>query len=202
MQWPIIPIKNLTSLFPLIFLSKHISLYALGRLNWILDIIWHLNQHFILKNQRNWIKHVLIINFRNDINCTLLHWQKKTTLAKNLSNFVYPPWKLDNPYYHRTWPKYLITAFCMGTHLLIWIFNLFSISSVRNLPNWSWSQPCATPWPVFWVSIMKIHCRSILWLKVKFFFKVGKVLKGSLDLIPSPLPSVKIQIMGGKVYLR
>jgi hypothetical protein len=32
--------------------------------------------------------------------------------------------------------------------------------------------------------------------------KVEKLLKGSLDLIPSPSPSVKIQIMGGKVCLR
>ena len=32
------------------------------------------------------------------------------------------------------------------------------------------------------------------------FLKVEKILKGSLDLIPSP--SVKIQIMGGKVSLR
>ena len=32
--------------------------------------------------------------------------------------------------------------------------------------------------------------------------KVEKTLKGSLDWIPSPSPSVKIQIMGGKVYLR
>jgi hypothetical protein len=31
--------------------------------------------------------------------------------------------------------------------------------------------------------------------------KVEKVLKGSLDSIPSPSPSEKIQIMGGKVYL-
>ena len=31
-------------------------------------------------------------------------------------------------------------------------------------------------------------------------FKVEKILKGSLDLIPSP--SMKIQIMGGKVGLR
>jgi len=29
--------------------------------------------------------------------------------------------------------------------------------------------------------------------------KVEKILKGSLDLIPSPSPSAKIQIMGGKV---
>jgi hypothetical protein len=32
--------------------------------------------------------------------------------------------------------------------------------------------------------------------------KVEKILKGSLDSIPSTSPSVKIQIIGGKVYLR
>ena len=32
--------------------------------------------------------------------------------------------------------------------------------------------------------------------------KVEKILKGSLNSIPSPSPSVKIQIMGGKVCLR
>ena len=32
--------------------------------------------------------------------------------------------------------------------------------------------------------------------------KVEKILKGSLDSISSPLPSVKIKIIGGKVYLR
>ena len=32
--------------------------------------------------------------------------------------------------------------------------------------------------------------------------KVENILKGSLNLIPSPSPSVKIQIMGGKVCLR
>ena len=36
----------------------------------------------------------------------------------------------------------------------------------------------------------------------RFFEKVEKILKGSLDSIPSPLPSVKVQIMGGKVCLR
>ena len=34
------------------------------------------------------------------------------------------------------------------------------------------------------------------------FRKVEKILKGSLDSIPSPSPSVKVQIMGGKVSLR
>ena len=34
-----------------------------------------------------------------------------------------------------------------------------------------------------------------------FSSKVEKILKGSLDLIPSPSPSVKIQIMGRKVCL-
>ena len=35
-----------------------------------------------------------------------------------------------------------------------------------------------------------------------FLVKVKKILKGSLDLISSPSPSVKIQIIGGKVCLR
>ena len=34
------------------------------------------------------------------------------------------------------------------------------------------------------------------------YSKVGKILKGSLDLIPSPSPLSKIQITGGKVCLR
>ena len=34
------------------------------------------------------------------------------------------------------------------------------------------------------------------------FIKVENILKGSLDSIPSPSPSVEIQIMGGKVCLR
>ena len=48
--------------------------------------------------------------------------------------------------------------------------------------------------------------RSELCSKVEIHFqkkapKVEKVLKGSLDLIPSPSPSMKIQIMGGKISL-
>ena len=88
MQWPIIPIKNLTSLFPLIFLSKHISLHALGRLKWVLDIIWPLNQHFNLKNQRNWIKQVLMLSFLIGIICILLHRPKKLTLVLTLNKYL------------------------------------------------------------------------------------------------------------------
>ena len=36
----------------------------------------------------------------------------------------------------------------------------------------------------------------------KSYDKVQKILKGSLDSIPSPSPSMKIQIMGGRVCLR
>ena len=38
--------------------------------------------------------------------------------------------------------------------------------------------------------------------KLSEIHKVEKLLKGSMDSIPSPSPSVKIQIMGGKVCLR
>ena len=40
------------------------------------------------------------------------------------------------------------------------------------------------------------------WKIIIYVLKVEKILKGSLDLIPSPSPSVNIQIMGGKVCLR
>ena len=35
-----------------------------------------------------------------------------------------------------------------------------------------------------------------------YFVEVEMFLKGNLDSIPSPSPSMKIQIMGGKVCLR
>ena len=65
------------------FLSKHISLYALGRLKWILDIIWPLNLNFKLKNQRNWVKQVWMLKFWDVINCIFVHWVKKLTLSSS-----------------------------------------------------------------------------------------------------------------------
>ena len=43
---------------------------------------------------------------------------------------------------------------------------------------------------------------SITYLKKYSLFKVEKILKGSWDWIPSPSPSVKIQIMDGKICFR
>ena len=54
----------------------------LGRLKWILDSIWPLNQ-------RNWIKQVLMIKFWSGIFCILLHWPKKLTLTNTFcSSFL------------------------------------------------------------------------------------------------------------------
>jgi hypothetical protein len=39
-------------------------------------------------------------------------------------------------------------------------------------------------------------------MMLKLPVKVENILKGSLDSIPSPSPSVKIQILGGKFCLR
>ena len=46
------------------------------------------------------------------------------------------------------------------------------------------------------------HLKKKNQMNIQHFGKVKSVLKGSLDLIPSPSPSVKIQIMGRKVCLR
>ena len=46
------------------------------------------------------------------------------------------------------------------------------------------------------MTVFLFNCRPLCFSKVEIF------LKGGLDLLPSPSPSVKIQIMGGKVCLR
>ena len=67
-----------------------ISLYALGRIKRILDIIWPLNQHFKLKNQRNCLKQVWVLKFWSAINCFFMHWTKKLTLDFALGyNFLF-----------------------------------------------------------------------------------------------------------------
>ena len=53
---------------------------------------------------------------------------------------------------------------------------------------------------------MKIYLQPVskieLYLYVNVVVKVEKISEDSLDSIPSPSPSAKIQIIGGKVYLR
>ena len=85
--------KKFTSLFPLIFLSKLISLYELGRPNWILDIIWPLNHYF---NQIDLLKQVWKLNFWDVINCIFVHWTIKLTLSSNLDFSTVPKWKLGS----------------------------------------------------------------------------------------------------------
>ena len=59
---------------------------------------------------------------------------------------------------------------------------------------------------LFDATIEKSHIHEVIILIFETFErihdKVEKILKGSLDLIPSPSPSVKIQIMGEKVSLK
>ena len=56
-------------------------------------------------------------------------------------------------------------------------------------------------WYNNWIGQVRIFSRLIFeWQG--YFDKVEKILKGSLVSIPSPSPLVKIQTMGGKVYLR
>ena len=58
----------------------------------------------------------------------------------------------------------------------------------------------------FWICLefeLKIHlCKFKRRFRVSWNDKVEKILKGSMDSISSPSPSVKIQITGGKVCLR
>ena len=57
--------------------------------------------------------------------------------------------------------------------------------------------------PVFQFSVREYKSIDIdLKSTLSLHIKVEKIYEDSLDSIPSPSPSVKIQIIGGKVYLR
>ena len=51
-------------------------------------------------------------------------------------------------------------------------------------------------------SASEVAKRHSVYMLGQYDIKVEKILKGSLNLIPSPSPSSKIQIVGGKVCLR
>ena len=51
-------------------------------------------------------------------------------------------------------------------------------------------------------SLTSLYAGVVVFLILGFLAKVEKIYEDSLDLIPSSSPSVKIQIIGGKVYLR
>ena len=57
----------------------------------------------------------------------------------------------------------------------------------------------AMVWNNFWIFILFCHSAALLW--DIFSSKVEKILKGNLDLIPSP-SLLWVGIMGGKVCLR
>ena len=67
--------------------------------------------------------------------------------------------------------------------------------------RWYFILGCVFVWVVCLYS-SHTHTYRVSGYLLIIFFKVEKILKGSLDSIPSPSPSVKIQIMGGKVCLR
>ena len=51
------------------------------------------------------------------------------------------------------------------------------------------------------VEVMTEYNRTQTDYRERYYIKVEKFLKGGLDSIPSPSPSMNIQIMGGKVCL-
>ena len=68
------------------------------------------------------------------------------------------------------------------------------------LPNFSQEMFCFCQNKRMYFSTL--YFDKIFMLQLGFFSKIEKILKCSLDSIPLPSPSLKIQIMGGKVSLR
>ena len=96
-------------------------------------------------------------------------------------------------------------------YLLVWLPELHKKGMRLNGRNWDqptahfssrcsslpgWLTDCCLPASLS-TSLHKVFRRRITCLVI-----VEKILKGSLDSILSPTPSVKIQIMDGKICLR
>ena len=156
----------------MVFLSKHISLYALGRLKWILDIIWPLNQHFNLKIQRNWIKQVLMLKFLSGINCILLHWRKKLTLF-NSEKFLlnYSLFKVNWVNFNTSFAKKVGLMACLFSFLLLTVRNdvkgqfdeEFQVMVVRNQTG---QKKLSSHTQTHCIILLKIVCIIIL-LKIQ-----------------------------------
>ena len=99
---------------------------------------------------------------------------------------------------------YCIRSLINNTEIILFETKTASVPELRPLtiiappsspPSLVLSEP--SPLPIFkvykWLNF-SIH-KKIATINL---IKVEKILEGCLDLIPTPLPSVKIQIMGGK----
>ena len=71
-----------------------------------------------------------------------------------------------------------------------YMVHMYGSGWVKNRRIWS---ACRALWRTLQGSLFSV---------LLFFSKVEKILKGSWDSIPSPSPSVKIQIIGGRVYMK
>ena len=97
-------------------------------------------------------------------------------------------------YDYRSWNGYPINGL-FGGH-----FDLPQETETKE-PRWTSNVTKPRSLPHMWINWRTIRNQLIHGLR-KIFIKVENILKGSLDSIPTPSPSVKIQIMGGKVYLK
>ena len=91
----------------------------------------------------------------------------------------------------------------LGFHAVV-VFSVvkdfFQIHCIK-LPKNTYLDPYQSIKP--WINIIFIDITLTNHVSSQGFkLKVEKILKGSLDSIPPPSPSVKFQIMGGKVCLR
>ena len=99
--------------------------------------------------------------------------------------------------------------------IMVWLKNFWVLKLLVPLPNIGFKpQICLYVYTYRILSVVYLSrqetgmhtlCCLIIVVypnKHNTYTKVEKILKGSLDLIPSPSPSVKIQIMGEKICLR
>ena len=112
----------------------------------------------------------------------------------------------------KVWTFWTFLSSIFNKEFEFWTKSVYTwvINKKINLNFWCPFQYCGARYQeILWANTQKKYKIYSKWklhdpnhITVWVHIKVEKILKGSLNLIPSPLPSVKIQIMGRKVCLR
>ena len=125
------------------------------------------------KNHGTSLMDVPLVQFSTFNNFLWVWW----LLCKNLPNFVYPVWKLNNPYCHN---GKVDSFWNLGVLAVIYCLSLFLSSEPPNLQRYTYF---ILPFFVFWFRGVHFACNCIQNCLIKFV-RVVSWLKFDYLIIP------------------
>ena len=151
-----------------------------------MTLIWPLNQNFNLKNQRNWIKQVLMLSFLIGIFCILLHRPKKLTLVETLLTTIMERTSTSLSQSQKTWGLFLVKDF----HKMGWtdLVKMQQCALVLHREKWTKLLPFSAS--ALWIVSMHGWKKCDKWLNaylVPCFFshwrtEIHSIIKARLNM--------------------